>query len=373
MYQTTLLILEALLIMLFSVDDLLSFYIFFESVLPPLFIIVGTWGAEGRVRAAFLLFLYTLAGSLPRLLAILHLGSIAGSYNFSVLASLDLTLDAQIWPWLAIFIALAVKTPFAPFTLWLTRAHARAPVGASRLLAAIILKLAVYGFIRIRLPILPEACEYFTPLVLTISLVTLLYSCGAIMRQTDIKVLVAYSSICHRAVGVAGLFSNNLDGLKGAIRVALAHGFVSPALFYIVGGVRYDRFHTREIRYYRGLTNYRPLARTFFFLFAMANAATPLTANWVGEFLTLAGTFQRAPLITIGLSSSIVFGAAYSYWLFSRVAFGAYSPSLQWTTDVSRREAFVLLSLLLPTFVLGLYPNLAFDFRVAPLQALLHS
>jgi len=370
-YLACFLVLESLLLILFSVKDLLSFYVFFEAVLVPLFLIVGRWGAEGRVRASYLLFLYTLFGSLPMLLSILYIGVVAGTFSFDLLALVDIEPQAQLIPWLGFFLALAIKTPLRPFTRWLHSAHARAPVAGSRVLAGIILKLAVYGFLRVLLPVLPEASQYFSPLVQTICVITLIYASACTIRQVDRKILVAYSSICHRAVGLAGIFSNTLIGLQGAVLVSLAHGFVSPALFYIVGRILYDRFHTRTMRYYRGLARYMPLGMTFFFLFAMSTVGTPTSLNWVGEFLTLAGSLQRAPLITIGLATSIVTSAAYSFYRFVRIAFGSYSPSLSWTSDLSRREFMVLIPLMIPTFVFGLYPDPILEAITPALQALL--
>jgi NADH-ubiquinone oxidoreductase chain 4 len=312
-YMIAFLVLESLLIAVFVVLDLLLFYVFFESVLIPLFIIVGVWGASAdRIRASFLLFLYTLFGSLFMLLAFLVIFYHVGSTDFEVLSLADISFESQRWLWLAIFLSLAIKTPLLPVHIWLSRAHVEAPVAASMVLAGLILKLATYGFVRVLIPFLPEATSYFSPLVQTIAVVTLVYSSLTTLRQTDFKVLVAYSSIAHMSVVVIGLFSNTLQGIEGAILLGIAHGIVSPAMFMCVGGILYDRYHTRVIRYYRGLTQYMPVFSFLFFLFILGNMSTPLTVNWAGEFMALIGSIQRSPLIGVAMSSGIVFSAAYS-------------------------------------------------------------
>ncbi|PRD22112.1 UNVERIFIED_CONTAM: NADH-ubiquinone oxidoreductase chain 4 [Trichonephila clavipes] len=274
------LLLETLLIAVFVVLDILLFYIFFESVLIPLFFIVGIWGGgPTRVRAAFLLFLYTLFGSLFMLLSFLAIYYNVGSTDFQVVSLSEINLEAQKLLWLGIFISMAVKTPLVPFNTWLTYAHSEAPVGGSIVLAGVILKLATYGFLRIILQFLPDATSYFSPLVQLFAVVSIIYASLSTLRQTDFKKLVAYSSVAHAATIVLGLFSNTIQGIEGAIILGLAHGLVSPALFFLVGGVLYDRYHTRTIRYYRGVATYMPLFALFFFLFTIFNAAVPLSAN----------------------------------------------------------------------------------------------
>lgn len=364
--------LEFAILAYFSVKDLLSFYVFFERGLPFLFLIVGKFGSSDRVRASFLLFLYTLTGSLFMLLAFLYRGSIVGSYNFDLIHLADIDVQTQMYLFLAIFLAIAIKTPLMPFTRWLPRAHARAPVGGSMALAGLVLKLATYGMLRILLQRLPEASIYFGPFVQMIAVVTLIYASFSTIRQNDFKRLVARSSIAHRAVCVAGIFSNTLLGLVGARVLSIAHGFVSPALFFIVGKVIYDRFHTREFRYYRGLTAYRPLAMGMLFLFVRANAGTPLTANWIGEFLCIAGSVQRFPVLGFLLASSILSSAAYSFWRFTRIAFGTYKVGLSWTADLSKVEFHVLLALLIPTVAFGIRPNLIIEYVEADLLSLLY-
>jgi NADH-ubiquinone oxidoreductase chain 4 len=358
-YMIALLVLESLLIAVFVVLDLLLFYVFFESVLIPLFIIIGVWGASAdRIRASFLLFLYTLFGSLFMLLAFLVIFYHVGSTDFEVLSLADISFESQRWLWLAIFMSLAIKTPLLPVHIWLSRAHVEAPVAASMILAGLILKLATYGFLRVLIPFLPEATSYFSPLVQTVAVVTLVYSSLTTLRQTDFKVLVAYSSIAHMSVVVIGLFSNTLQGIEGAILLGIAHGIVSPAMFMCVGGILYDRYHTRVIRYYRGLTQYMPIFSLLFFLFILGNMSTPLTVNWAGELMALMGSVQRSPLIGIAMSSGIVFSAAYSIWLYARLCNGSWSPFLGYAIDVTRREFMVLLPLLFTMFLFGLFPNI---------------
>ena len=358
-YIIAFLVLESLLIAVFVVLDLLLFYVFFESVLIPLFIIVGVWGASAdRIRASFLLFLYTLFGSLFMLLAFLVIFYHVGSTDFEVLSLADISFESQRWLWLAIFLSLAIKTPLLPVHIWLSRAHVEAPVAASMVLAGLILKLATYGFLRVLIPFLPEATSYFSPLVQTIAVVTLVYSSLTTLRQTDFKVLVAYSSIAHMSVVVIGLFSNTLQGIEGAILLGIAHGIVSPAMFMCVGGILYDRYHTRVIRYYRGLTQYMPMFSLLFFLFILGNMSTPLTVNWAGELMALMGSIQRSPLIGLAMSSGIVFSAAYSIWLYARLCNGSWSPFLGYAIDVTRREFMVLLPLLITMFLFGLFPNI---------------
>lgn len=358
-YFTALLILETLLIAIFSVLDLLLFYIFFEATLIPLFLIVGIWGgSETRVRAALLLFLYTLAGSLFILVSIIVIASNLGTTDYILVTLTHFSSNSQHLLWIGFFLAFAVKTPLVPFHIWLPRAHAEAPLAGSILLAGVVLKAASYGIIRILLTILPDASMYFSPFVQTIAVVSIVYSGLAAIRQTDTKALVAYSSISHIGVIVIGLFSNTLIGIQGAYLLSLAHGLVSPAFFIIVGGVLYDRFHTRIIRYYRGLAVFMPIIATVFFLISCANIAVPLSINWTGEFIALAGAFQRSPISGIIASSSIVLSACYTIWFWSRTVGGSWSRHLNWTIDLTRREFIVLIPLIGLTIIFGIFPNI---------------
>jgi NADH-ubiquinone oxidoreductase chain 4 len=366
------LLMETLLIAVFVVLDLLLFYIFFESVLIPMFLVVGIWGGSvTRIRASFLLFLYTLAGSLFMLLAIMVIYYNVGTTDFTVISLSEISLDSQKLLWLAFFLSFAVKTPLVPFHMWLPRAHAEAPLAGSILLAGLFLKLATYGYLRILINFMPDATSYFSPLVQTIAIVTLVYSSLATLRQVDFKALVAYSSISHMAIVVLGLFSNTIIGIEGAIALSIAHGVISPAMFILVGGILYDRFHTRIIRYYRGMTVYMPVFAALFFITTAFNMAVPLSLNWIGEFMSLSGVFQRSPVAGLLGASGIVLSASYSIYLFNRIAYGSYSQYLSFTTDVTRREFMLMLPLLLVAVIFGIMPNIILnDLHVAVTQLL---
>lgn len=357
-YFIAFLLMETMLIAVFVVLDLMLFYIFFEAVLIPMFLVVGIWGGSiTRIRAAFLLFLYTLAGSLFMLLAIMVIYYNVGSTDFTIISLSEISFESQKILWLAFFLAFAVKTPLWPFYMWLPRAHAEAPLRGSVLLAGLFLKLATYGYLRVLINFMPDASNYFSPLVQTIAIITLIYASLATIRQVDFKRLVAYSSIAHMAIVVLGLFSNTIIGIEGAIVLSIAHGFISPALFVIVGGVLYDAHHTRIIRYYRGLAVYAPVLGLLFFLRTIANMGIPLSLNWAGEFMGLSGIFQRSPIIGVLASTGIVLSACYSIFLFNRLIFGRYSQYLGKSHDVSRREFIILFTLIRPVFVLGIFPN----------------
>jgi NADH-ubiquinone oxidoreductase chain 4 len=356
------LLLEALQIAVFIVLDLLLFYIFFESVLPLLFIIIILYGSgEDKIRSALLLFLYTLAGSLFMLLAILEINHYVGSTDYQLISLSEISLNSQKYLWLAFFIALGIKTPLWPMTGWLYRAHADSPLAGSILLAGTILKLGTYGYLRVLINFLPDATHYFSPLVQTIAIITLIYASLATIVQQDTKALIAYSSICHMAVVVLGLFSNTIIGIEGAILLSLAHGFVSPALFICVGGVIYDRLHTRNIMYIRGLVIYMPVFTILFFIFTLCNTGIPLSLNFVGEQLSLIGVWERSPVVAILGATGIVFSAIYSIYLYNRLSYGSYSPYIRTLRDVTRREFILLISLLIPTVILGILPNLILD------------
>ena len=358
------LILETLQLALFLVLDLLLFYIFFESVLPILFIIIIVYGSgEFRFRSANLFFLYTLFGSLFMLLAILQIYNLAGTTDFQLLSLVEINADAQKILWLAFFLALAIKTPLWPFTGWLYRAHADSPLAGSILLAGTILKFATYGYIRILINFLPDASNYFGPLVQTIAIITLIYASLTTIIQQDTKTLIAYSSIAHMSVVILGLFSNNIQGIEGAILLALAHGFVSPALFICVGGIIYERTGTRIIKYIRGLVTYMPIFTILFFIFTLCNTGIPLSLNFLGEQLSLIGIWEVNPIISALGATGIVLSACYSIFLYNRISYGTYSPNMNnvIVLDINRREFIILISLLIPTILLGIFPNVILD------------
>lgn len=319
-----------------------------------------------------MLFLYTLLGSLFMLLAFLTIYYSVGSTDITMISISNMSIEFQKLLWLPICLSFIVKTPLFPFHIWLPRAHAEAPLSGSILLAGIILKLATYGYIRILLELLPDASSYFSPLLQTICVITVIYSSLTTLRQTDMKVIIAYSSIGHMAIVVLGLFSNSLQGIEGAIFLSLCHGIVSPALFILTGGVLYDRYHTRILKYYRGLNCFMPIFSIFFFIMTLANMATPLTGNFIGEFMSLSGSFQKSPILTTLAASGIVLSAAYSIWLYNRITGGSFSPYLKITSDLNRREFMLLLPLAILTFILGIIPNIILDNLHLPVSCLLN-
>nr|YP_009129967.1 NADH dehydrogenase subunit 4 [Ganoderma meredithae]AJT57358.1 NADH dehydrogenase subunit 4 [Ganoderma meredithae] len=368
------LILETLQIALFVVLDLFLFYIFFESVLPILFIVIIVYGSGvNRIRSALLFFLYTLAGSLFMLLAILQIYSYVGSTDFQFISLNEISLESQKILWLAFFLAFAVKTPLWPLTGWLYRAHADSPLAGSILLAGTILKFATYGYIRVLINLLPDASHYFGPLVQTIAVVTLIYSSLATIIQQDTKSLIAYSSIAHMSVVILGLFSNSVQGIEGAILLSLAHGFVSPALFICVGGIIYERTGTRIIHYMRGLVTYMPVFTILFFVFTLANTGIPLSLNFLGEQLSLIGIWNHSPIVAAVGATGIVFSACYSIYLYNRLSYGLYSPHLKPVQDITRLEFHLLIALLLPTIFLGVFPNVILDSLHLSVSSLLYN
>jgi NADH-ubiquinone oxidoreductase chain 4 len=352
------LLLETLLLAVFLVLDVLLFYIFFESILPPLFILIGLFGSSNKVRASFYLFLYTLFGSLFLLLSILAMSSIMGTTDFDALYKTNFNYYTQLFIFVGIFIAFAVKTPIYFLNTWLLKAHVESPLSGSIILAGVVLKLSLYGIFRLILPLLPKASMYFTPLIYVICVITIIYASFSTLRTIDVKELIAYSSVAHAAVYLMGSFSNSIQGIEGAIALGLGHGFVSSGLFICVGGVLYDRSHTRLITYYRGIAQIMPLFSVLFFILCLGNAGTPLTLNFIGEFMCLYGGFERMPILGALASSSIVFSAAYTMFMFNRIVFGGSLSKyfLNSISDVNKREFTILLTLVVFTVVLGIYP-----------------
>jgi NADH-ubiquinone oxidoreductase chain 4 len=362
-YVIIILLLESLLLAVFLVLDILLFYIFFESILPPLFILIGIFGSDNRVKASFYLFLYTLLGSLFLLLSILAMSSIMSTTDFDTLFKGNFIYITQLFLFYGIFIAFAVKTPTIFLNTWLLKAHVESPLGGSIILAAIVLKLSLYGILRLILPILPKAYMEYTYIIFLIGVITIIYASLSTLRTIDIKELIAYSSVSHAAVYLLGVFSNSIQGIEGAITLGLAHGFVSPGLFICAGGVLYDRSHTRVISFYRGVTQVMPLFAILFFILCLANCGAPLTLNFIGEFLSLYGVFERSSLYGVFASSSIIFSAAYTIYMFQRIAFGgAYSRMFTVVMpDLTKREFTILMILTIPTVILGIYPALILD------------
>ena len=374
-YVIIILLLETLLLAVFLVLDILLFYIFFESILPPLFILIGLFGSSNKVRASFYLFLYTLLGSLFLLLSILTMSSIMGTTDFDALYKTNFNYSTQLLLFYGIFIAFAVKTPTIFLNTWLLKAHVESPLGGSIILAAIVLKLSLYGVFRLILPLLPKASLDYTYIIYLIGVITIIYASLSTLRTIDVKELIAYSSVSHAAVYLIGVFSNTIQGIEGGIALGLAHGFVSSGLFICVGGVLYDRSGTRLISFYRGIAQVMPLFSILFFILSLGNCGVPLTFNFVGEFMSLYGVFERLPLLGVFASSSIVLSAAYTIYMFNRIAFGgSFSKFFEANiSDVNKREFFILLTLVVFTVVLGVYPAPVLDGLHYSVSSLIYS
>jgi len=323
-----------------------------------LFILIGIFGSDNRVKASFYLFLYTLLGSLFLLLSILAMSSIMSTTDYDTIFKGNFLYVTQLFLFYGVCVAFAVKTPVIFVNGWLLKAHVESPLGVSIILAAVVLKLSLYGILRIMLPILPKASLDCTPLIYLVLVITIIYASLSTIRTIDIKELVAYSSVCHAAVYVLGVFSNTIQGIEGGIMLALAHGLVSPGLFICAGGVLYDRTHTRVISFYRGLTQTMPVFSILFFILCLANAGTPLTLNFVGEFMSLYGAFERLQVLGPMAASSIVLSAAYTIYMFNRIAFGGALSSyiVKAMPDLTKREFSVLAILVLFTILFGIYP-----------------
>ena len=375
-YVIIILLLETLLLAVFLVLDILLFYIFFESILPPLFLLIGLFGSSNKVRASFYLFLYTLLGSLFLLLSILGMSSIMGTTDFDALYKTNFNYSTQLFLFYGIFIAFAVKTPTIFLNTWLLKAHVESPLSGSIILAAIVLKLSLYGIFRLILPLLPKASIEYTYIIYLIGVITIIYASFSTLRTIDVKELIAYSSVSHAAVYLIGVFSNTIQGIEGGIILGLAHGFVSSGLFICAGGVLYDRSGTRLISFYRGMTQIMPIFSILFFILSLGNCGVPLTLNFVGEFMSLYGVFERLPLLGVFASFSIIFSAAYTIYMYNRIAFGgSFSKFFEHDNviDVNRREFTILFSLVILTVQLGIYPAPILDGLHYSVSSLIYS
>lgn len=352
------LLLDFLLIGTFCIMDLLFFYIFFESVLIPMYFIIGIWGSrERKILAAYYFFMYTLFGSSLMLISIAYIFLQVGTTDYELLLAFSFTDIEQKFLWLAFFMAFASKVPMIPFHLWLPEAHVEAPTAGSVLLAGVLLKLGTYGFIRFSLPLFPFASFYYTPFIDTIAIIGIIYASFTAIRQTDFKRIIAYSSIAHMNLVILGIFSFNVIGVEGAILQSLSHGFVASALFLIIGVV-YDRYQTRLVIYYGGLSLVMPMYTTIFLFFTLANIAFPGTSSFVGEFLILIGSFKTNKLLTIIGATGIIISGAYSLWLYNRIAYGNLKTQyLNQFIDLNLRELLIFLPLILGTAISGIYPN----------------
>lgn len=351
---------ELILIGVFIVLDLLGFYVLFETVLIPMFLIIGVWGArEQKITASYYFFFYTLIGSVLMLLSIIYLYYVTGTTDYQTLLGLQLDKSVQYLLFLGFFASLAVKIPKFPFHVWLPQAHVEAPLAGSVLLAGVLIKLGSYGLIRFTLPLFPDACYYFTPLVYTLGVLAIVYASLTTLRQTDLKRIIAYSSVSHMGVVSLAIFTYSVIGLEGSIFLQISHGLVSSALFIVVT-ILYDRHHTRLVKYYRGVTVTMPIFATIFLIFTLANIAVPLSCNFIGEFLSLLATFNYNAFIGILACSSMILSACYALFLYNRVCFGSMSLYLKATQegDITRREFYVLFPLVFLTIFLGVYPNI---------------
>ena len=358
-YFILFLIIEFFLLGVFCILDLLLFYIFFESVLIPMYLIVGIWGSrERKIKAAYYFFLYTLIGSVLMLLSILYIYYQVGTTDYEVLLSFIFSPFEQKLIWISFFISFATKVPMIPVHLWLPEAHVEAPTSGSVILAGVLLKLGTYGFIRFSFPILPEACFYFTPFVYSLAAVGIIYASFTAIRQTDFKRIIAYTSVAHMNLVMVGLFSFNTIGIEGAILQSLSHGFVASALFLLIGVV-YDRHHTRMVKYYGGLVHTMPLYVSIFLFFTMSNIGLPGTGSFVGEFLILIGAFKTNIIIAVISATGMVIGGCYSLFLFNRICYGNLKTQyFDNYLDLSKREFFIFVPLIIGAIVMGIYPNI---------------
>jgi NADH-quinone oxidoreductase subunit M len=370
-YMASFLILSGLMIGVFSALDGLLFYVFFEATLIPMYLIIGIWGGPNRVYAAFKFFLYTLLGSLLTLVAIIFLYLKSGSFSILDWHALPLPLNQQVMIFFAFLLAFAVKVPMWPVHTWLPDAHVEAPTGGSVVLAAIMLKLGAYGFLRFSLPILPDASHHLANFMIVLSLVGVVYIGLVALVQTDMKKLVAYSSIAHMGFVTLGFFIFNQVGMQGAIVQMISHGFVSGAMFLCIG-VLYDRMHSRRIADYGGVVNTMPKFAAFFMLFAMANSGLPATSGFVGEFMVILGAVKFNFWVGLIAATTLIFGAAYSLWMYKRVVFGEVAnKEVAALKDVDAREFWMLAVLAAAVLVMGLWPRPVTDISEASVRALL--
>ena len=372
-YMVAFLVLETLMLGVFCALDLVLFYLFFEGGLIPMFLIIGIWGGKRRVYASFKFFLYTLLGSLLMLVAIMAMYGVTGTTDITVLLRTHFPSDMQKWLWIGFFASLAVKLPMWPVHTWLPDAHVEAPTAGSVILAGILLKMGGYGFLRFSLPMFPEASAYFAPLVFSLSVIAIIYTSLVALVQEDMKKLIAYSSVAHMGFVTMGLFSMTQQGVQGAIFLMISHGLVSGALFLCVGVV-YDRMHTREIAAYGGLVERMPLYAVGFLIFTLANIGLPGTSGFVGEFLTMLGTFRFNSTVAAFAAIGTILSAAYALYLYRRIIFGILEkPALKAILDLSPREIALLGPLVVLTIYYGVHPAPILDGTAASVAGLLHS
>ena len=360
-FLIALLLMETMMIGVFCSLDLFIFYLFFEAGLIPMFLIIGIWGGEKRVYSAFKFFLYTLFGSIFMLISIIYIYFDAGTLDVEKLLNIQINKDYQKYLWLGFFASFAVKTPMWPVHTWLPDAHVEAPTSGSVILAAILLKMAGYGFIRFSLGLFPDASVYFAPLVFALSIIAIIYTSLVALVQKDMKKLIAYSSVAHMGFVTIGIFVFNKQGIEGSIFQMISHGIISSALFLCVGVV-YDRMHTREISEYGGVVNIMPKYAVMFMVFTLGSLGLPGTSGFVGEILVLIGSFKYNYWIAFFAATGVILSACYSLWLYRRVVFGKITnEKIQNLTDLNKNEYLILTPLLIMTIVLGFYPALILD------------
>jgi len=362
-YSILLLIIELFLLIIFSVLDLFIFYMFFEAILIPMFLIIGIWGSrERKIRAVYLFFFYTLCGSILLLIGIFYIYVHVGTCNIEYLSYIKLSLNEQKTLWAAFFLSFASKIPMFPLHIWLPEAHVEAPTVGSVLLAGILLKLGVYGFLRYSLTLFPFASLYFSPLIYTFSLIGIISASFCAIRQTDLKRIIAYSSIAHMNLIVLGIFSFNLIALEGSILQSISHGFVSGGLFFMIG-ILYDRYHSRFLQYYGGIVHFMPLYSSFFLIFTMANIALPGTSSFIGELMLLLGIFKFNTTAGTISCLGVIFCGAYSLWLCNKIIFGSlkniYTVKF---LDLNLKEFLIIFPLFVLILLVGLKPNLVLPF-----------
>jgi NADH-quinone oxidoreductase subunit M len=356
-YMMAFLALETMMVGMFCAADFILFYIFFEAVLIPMYIIIGVWGGPRRVYASFKFFLYTLTGSVLMMLAMLAMWYFAGTTDMAVLMHTVFPPNMQFWLFLAFLAAFAVKVPMWPVHTWLPDAHVEAPTAGSVILAGVMLKMGAYGFLRFSVPMLPNASQSFAPFMFSLGVIAVIYTSLVAMSQTDMKKLIAYSSVAHMGIVVIGTFTFNIQGIEGALFQMLSHGVVSGALFLCVGVV-YDRMHTREIARYGGLGDRMPAYAFVFLLFTMAGVGLPGTSGFIGEFMVLVGAFKVNFWVSLLGSTGMILGAAYSLWLYRRIIFGSITrDDLKSILDLSPREIGIFVPLVVLTFWMGIYPS----------------
>ncbi len=370
-YMIAFLFLETVMIGMFASIDILLFYIFFEVVLIPMYLIIGIWGGERRIYASFKFFLYTLLGSVLMLIAIIVIYRLTNSMSIEDLQGNYFAKNVQIYLWLAFFASFAVKIPMWPFHTWLPDAHVEAPTAGSVILAGVLLKMGGYGFIRFSLGMLPEASEYFSPFIMILSIVAIVYTSFVALAQTDIKKLIAYSSVAHMGLVTIGIFIVNSQGLEGAMIQMISHGVLSGALFFCVG-VIYDRMHTREINFYAGLVNRMPIYATVFMIFMLGSVGLPGTSGFIGEFLVIVGAFKYSSIVVIGAAIGIILSAVYMLYLYKRIIFGVMTnEKLIEILDLNNREKIILIPLAIAVIFIGIFPNVFIEPMRLPIESII--